>query len=360
MEGDVGYRLGQALGARALLQEPAAGGARFDGLLEGPFGRIRFEVKRLATIRMDDLIGRLAQGVLELANGNESIPLVAVSVPRVTNRARDTAERFMVQYAPSSGWALLGDDGALVVSIPGHPRISQEPTEPPRDAQETARPDASLFTDLNRWLLKVLLYGELGNQTARYGPQLQRPRDAAELCRIAETSPATTHRFVASLKARGFLREGRRLGLMQHALLFNELLAHERLNRRQPVAVVTQGRSLHDLMHQPRGFRAALCGLSAAEAHGVARVDAAIPGVQVDCTLAALREAWGAEPSPHGGADLLVFEARYPESVFRATIQLGGVEVVDLLQIALDETGRPPRGTEQAEFVVEKIMEMLW
>lgn len=357
MERDVGHRLSEVLDARAHLQEPAARVARLDGLLEGPLGRIRYEVKRLATIRTDDLIGRLAQGVLELANGHDSIPLVAVSVPRVTDRARATAERFMEKYAPSSGWALVGDDGALVVSIPGHPPISREPTEPPKDTQASARPEASLFTDLNRWLLKVLLYGELGTH---YGPRLQHPRDAAELGRIAGISPATTHRFVAALRARGFVREGRRLSLMQHALLLNELLAHERLNRRLPVAIATRGRALHDLMRLPRDFKVALCGVSAAEAHGVARVDATLPAVVVDSPLAALCEAWGAEPSPHGEASLLVFEARYPESVFRATVQLNGVEVVDLLQVALDETGRPPRGTEQAEFVLEKIMEILW
>jgi hypothetical protein len=69
------------------------------------------------------------------------------------------------------------------------------------------RGDRQLFTDLNRWLLKVLL---LGKAPAEFfgGPRRQ-PRPATGLADLGGVSIAKAHTFVKAFEARGYLRRSR-------------------------------------------------------------------------------------------------------------------------------------------------------
>ena len=49
--------------------------------------------------------------------------------------------------------------------------------------------------------------------------------------------------------------------------------------------------------------------------------------------------------------DLLLPVARWPESLFRAAVDVKGVPVADVVQCWLDVSGGPARGAEQAAFI---------
>lgn len=55
--------------------------------------------------------------------------------------------------------------------------------------------------------------------------------------------------------------------------------------------------------------------------------------------------------------DFIVREAPAPQSVFRATVNAGGVPVSDVLQIWLDVASYPACGQQQADFIRRRFLE---
>jgi len=53
---------------------------------------------------------------------------------------------------------------------------------------------------------------------------------------------------------------------------------------------------------------------------------------------------------------VLVRVARWPESVFRGAVSVGGVPVADVIQCWLDVSAEPGRGAEQAAFIWQRVL----
>ncbi len=63
-----------------------------------------------------------------------------------------------------------------------------------------------------------------------------------------------------------------------------------------------------------------------------------------------LPAAGGAKP------DFILRQAPAPQSVFRGMVRPAGVPVCDVIQIWLDVSGHPSRGSEQAELIYRKVL----
>jgi hypothetical protein len=226
----------------------------------------------------------------------------------------------------------------------------------------------NLFSDLNRWLLKVLLApalpaGVLAAPRSRF-------RNATELAAAATVSPNVARRLVAALREEGFLDETKgRLTLVRvrdlllrwradNLRTFRELRARWLLPRGQDQLEETLAALYSD------GERVALGLFAACDALGYRHVRGVTPHVYVPSqTEAFLRRADLVPAQPGEQADVILRLPRWPESLFRAAVPIGdrstnrSVPVTDIVQCWLDVVDHPTRGEEQASLIWDRVIE---
>ena len=335
----------------------------------GAFGhhggrRLAVQIRLLETMRLRDLEGQLAAGVLALQRMNTAanIPLVVIVTRRFADRAEQAAENFMTTYAPGVGWCLLARDGKLCLEVSElglHIRERSEGRpDPPRATT------SSLFTDLNRWLLKVLLL-RTAPSSSWGGPRAAWPcRNPTELHRVASVSVETAHRFTRTFEAADFLRrapEG--LRVVRPGVLFEQWLHDERA--RPPGRIPARGlygsidRNDLLLMLQASGVRQALGGYTACAELGLLHAMQQQLDVHIDTEPAQALLIMELEACEPRDAQVWIVRSRYRESVFRGATETDGWPVVDELQAALDVVQDPGRGNEQARFIMDRMLSRL-
>lgn len=310
--------------------------------------------RRLPSNRRDALRGLLALALLE--SQGMADPIFVLWVRKLTKGVRSTTTEFFEQFAPQRAWALVDDMGAVLITRPGSPALRHRT---PRSslsarARRGVKKRVALFSDLNRWLIKYLLYLDSPADALGECP-LVRPDSAAELARLARVSDATAYRFVQVLEGDRHLGDGFTLR-RKHALL-TRLFGHQRLVARQ----FTQYRfkqilptPLEQLIRRSTHLQIAVGGHLAAEFHGVARTDGR-PLLHLNHPIEVLVDDWGLDLVDEGDYDFSVCVHPYTESVFRPVEQIAGLPVVDVLQCGLDMVAHA-RGGEQAEFIIEHIL----
>jgi hypothetical protein len=78
--------------------------------------------------------------------------------------------------------------------------------------------------------------------------------------------------------------------------------------------------------------------------------------VYVEDDFREFMEAWELADCDSRDAHLVLVRPRFPESVFRGTVQRKDLPVVDVLQAALDVRSQKPRGGEQADFIIDHVL----
>jgi hypothetical protein len=101
----------------------------------------------------------------------------------------------------------------------------------------------------------------------------------------------------------------------------------------------------------------ALGGFSACEALEVLHASVISMDVHIASPVDSILERFDLEECDEGAAHLNLIASRHRESVFRGSVEIGGIRVVDVFQAALDVVNHPARGLEQAEHIVELILE---
>lgn len=358
--------------ALAVPTSPPGPDARVDGdVLLQDGRRLRIDVKRLGTLRIEDLRGRLALGLVQLrANAarcgppaQDVVPLVVLVVPGITRPAAEAARSFMAEYGQDAGWALMAEPGRAE-SVPvllRIPALGVEVEERPRQF-ETATPRRStrLFSDLNRWMLKVFLL-RTAPAGMWSGPR-EDVRSVRQLATIASVSLGAAQRFVRTFEEQGFLRATREgVTLVRRGELLRAWLAVEAA---EPVAHAP----VRWIFGRPTDLRQVIGagvdgptyvigGFEAARRLGVLRaVGDGPPLIHVARKDHRLFEAWNVEACDPRDAHLRLSEMRYADAVTRGAVTLDGLRVVDVLQSALDVVGDPGRGREQADYVLQHVV----
>ena len=163
-------------------------------------GRQRYvvELKLSAEARADRVIPLLSQAILQAtrhAAKSNALPLAVVQVGRLTNVLRERVSRFHADYAPQAAIGLIGTDGGRWFEGEGLGAMNAE-TASTVARRKNVRPKRShdLFSDMNQWLLKVLLAPELPKHllTAPRGDY----RTATELAEAAQVSAMSVSRFI--------------------------------------------------------------------------------------------------------------------------------------------------------------------
>ncbi|MCC6537060.1 MAG: hypothetical protein IT162_05890 [Bryobacterales bacterium] len=182
-------------------------------IVEGGGSKYIVEIKRSSEGRRDRVIQLLSQAILEaqaLARQfpEAVVPVAVVGAQHVPPSLVDAVQRYADRVAPQMAVGLVDADGLRAFWGHGLEVLNAHPSS---KAHRTHRQIAGsrlphLFSDLNQWMLKVLLAKSIPDSLLS-APRA-RHRNPTELARAAEVSVMSAFRLVRQLAKDGFVDPG--------------------------------------------------------------------------------------------------------------------------------------------------------
>jgi hypothetical protein len=322
------------------------------------------------------LAARAQEGARHLPGHPVAVAIVVAN--HIPESVALQVKKFARRHAPDIAVGVMDLEGMR--SFDGH-GLEQFNSERPRARSAISpanrMPSPQLFSDLNQWMLKVLLAPDIPEL------YLSAPRGryhgASQLAEAAAVSVMSAFRFIEQFSKAGFLEEEHEgLRVVRIEELMNRwLAANQRSVPEIGVRWVLRGRknALRDAIrsyvrseerkhrhagdkdsrvHRPR---ACLALFAAAEALRLGFVHGVQPYLYIERMEPRILERLGfSASSVDVGPDVYVRVPRNDESVFRAVVLNDGVPVCDVLQVWLDVAHHPSRGREQADVIWRKIL----
>ena len=319
------------------------------------------EVKAASEGRSDRLVPLWAQAWLQAvrASGKDLRPLAVVAAPRIPSKVAERVLRFAAEYAPEATAGVIDFAGLRAFRGDSLDDLNRVGVHKPAAVRTVSGHAANVFSDLNQWMLKVLLAPELP-ESMLSAPR-GRYRTASQLARAADVSVMSASRFVRQLQHEGFLHESSAyLELVRREELFRRWQAWAgRRVRETGFRFVLPGEPRRLLTDAVRTADGCLALFAAADALGVGFVTGVPPYVYVHQPVPGAMSDWKTmvPAGPGEAPDLIVRGATAPQSVFRGAMVRESVRVCDVVQVWLDVSGHPSRGSEQADLIRRKILE---
>jgi hypothetical protein len=341
-------------------REPRPGAFRPD--LVARRGRIVYAVglKVASEGRSDRLVPLLAQAVLESRReaGVKARPLAVVAAPRIPQRAAQQVLKFAAEFAADAAVGVIDFEGLRALRGPQLEALNADAAVR-RAALRPAATSGRLLSDLNQWMLKVLLAPELPERLL-FAPR-GHYRNASELARAAGVSVMSAFRFVQQLQHEGYLDESAsHLRLVRREDLFDRWQGvSARSARAAPMRFVLPGNAQAQLRKALNGNGAACLALfAAADVLQLGFVSGVPPYVYVDRLRPSRLTAWKGlrACAPSEVPDVIVREAPAPQSVFRGAVNADGVAACDVLQVWVDVAAHPSRGREQSDLIRRRVL----
>ena len=322
------------------------------------------ELKAAVEGRADRLVPFFSQAVLQAQHGagKNAKPLAVVAAPHISQGAAKRVLEFAEQYAPNAAVGLIDFDGLQLFRGPHLEELNAEASPKARITSTSARISGHLFSDLNQWMLKVLLAPEVP-ESLLSAPR-ERYRNASELARSANVSVMSAYRFIQQLNDQGYIsHSGTYLSLVRREDLFRRWQAAAgRTVKEAPMRFLLKGNTRAQLRELVDSDRACLALFSAAKELNFGFVEGVPPYLYVRRIQASNLTAWKnlrlCEPGQR--ADLIIRQAPAPQSVFRGLVHPHGLASCDVLQIWVDVSSHPSRGSEQADLIRRKILDQLF
>jgi len=337
--------------------------ARPDLLISRPGASYAVEVKSAAEGRRDRLVPLWAQASLQAARAAAArhAPLAVVAAPRIAPSVADQILTFAAEYAPGVAAGVFDFEGLRRFRGPHLESLGADPARAPSWYVAERSVGQALFSDLNQWMLKVLLAPELPDSLLS-APRGQY-RNASQLAAAANASVMSAFRFVQQLQREGYLDESRpHLSLVRREHLFSRWQASV-LGRVDEVSarLLLRGDPQLHVRRILESSRGCLALFAAADALGFGFVSGVPPYVYVPRLKPALLAAWKnvAPAAPGESPDLIVRRAYAARSVFRGIVRANGMPSCDVLQVWVDVSGHPSRGQEQADLIRRRLLEPL-
>ena len=347
--------------------------------------KLVIEVKRASEGRRDRVIPLLSQAALEAAHysrglAGNPVPVAIVGANHIPESLAEEAKQFVRERAPDVAVGLLDIEGFR--SFAGHGLESLSSERRPGNNIQSAKFRArapQLFSDLNQWMLKVLLAPRIPESylSASRGHY----QGASQLAEAAGVSVMSAFRFVEEFSKEGFLEQNSgRLRVVRSKELMNRWQAAGQrrvpeipmrwiLNKGNDAladavrSYISAGPSLphgrRDLESELYSARPRIClGLfAAAEALGVGFVHGVAPYLYLERMSQDALESLGL--TSNGAEQHANINIRIPgnrESVFRGAVVKDSVPSSDILQVWLDVGQFPSRGREQADLIWRRVL----
>jgi hypothetical protein len=354
-------------------RHPAAGDMRADLVVDDGARKYIVAVKFAAEGRRDRLIPLLSQAILQaqaLARlfPERAAPLAVAAARRVPDSVADHIMQFAERHAPKVAVGIIDGEGFRAFRGPGLDGLNAKPSAHRASPVVPPQRLPDLFSDLNQWMLKILI----GQHLPASLIEIPREpiRNASQLAKAAKVSVMSASRLVNQLTDRGFLdKSSQHLQVVRVEELLEwwassnreaakEIPAHWILKagKDQLVAAVRKYSSGR-IHNQPR---CCLGLFSAADALGLGFVRGASAHVYLESlTLDALSRL-GLATGRSGPPDVTVRMPANPEAVFRPRVLADNVPVSDVLQVWLDVSSHPARGKEQAREIQRRVLKPLF
>jgi hypothetical protein len=343
---------------------PPASPDSADALVSNAKGRYAVVLKAASEGRRDRLIPLLAQAILEAQSRAGSIrpvakPLAVIAAPSIPEPVLRHLQKFAASHAAGVAVGVMDLEGLREFSGAGLDALNSRPKAKSGGAHPPPEPSIDLFSDLNQWMLKVVLAPDLLPDELLRAP-VSRYKNASELAKVAQVSVMSAFRFLRQLDREGFLDESRddiRLVRVE------ELLRRWQGAYSRPVPEVgvrwllSGSRERLKALMKALGDRACLGLFAAARACKLGHVQGVPVHILVDRIPHAGWQRLGLVEARDAHAPDLVFRVpSAPESVFRGAVRADGYRVSDVIQIWLDVGAHPARGKEQADLIYRQVI----
>jgi hypothetical protein len=333
---------------------------RFDMKVHRPGVAYAVEVKAAVEGRADRLLPLFSQAVLQSLHGagKNAKPLAVVAAPKISKGAARQILKFAEQYAPDAAAGVIDFEGLRLFRGPHLETLNAEPPKSSM-APKSRQVSGHLFSDLNQWMLKVLLAPEVPEELLS-APREQY-RNASQLAESAQVSMMSAFRLVQHLQNEGHLSESDSyLNLVRREDLFRRWQASAvRSVKEIPMRYLLKGDPRVQLRKILNSGRSCLALFAAAEALKLGFVEGVPPYVYVErirpADLASFKNVRQCEPGEP--PDLILRQAPAPQSVFRGLVSANGMAACDVLQVWLDVSSHPSRGREQADLIRKRVLE---
>jgi Holliday junction resolvase len=341
---------------------PAAGSHRADLLVRKGRQRFLVEVKALSEGRPDRVIPLLSQAILQAQAYARALgmarPLAVVYVRDASPSLLKQVREFSRDFASDVAVGVISESGVQCFLGEGLEGLSVEPPVVRKGPAKSPGRASHIFSDLNQWMLKVLLAPEIPERLLA-APRAEY-RNVSELAGAANVSMMSAFRFAQQLREQGYLDESSgRFKLVRRGDLFRRWRsAALRSSPEMPMRFLIRGSAQAQLRELVSSHQACLGLFAAAEALQLGHVKGVPPYVYVPRLPRLDQDAWIelVPASPAEPLDLILRQAPAPQSVFRGAVRLDGVAVSDVLQVWLDVSAHQSRGEEQAELIRRKIL----
>ena len=360
-----------------------------DLVVEAAGKKYLVEVKRTSEGRRDRLIPLLCQAIIQAHKYAQqcpepAVPVAVVCATRVPPLVAEQVKEFAARYAPDVAIGIVDAEGFRAFAGHGLEVLDAQPLRASRPPLAAASRLPHLFSDLNQWMLKILLGHFIPE------PLLSVPRahfrNATQLAQAARVSIMSASRFLRQLAREVFLDEPAEcLRLVRiDELMQRWVAANQPAVREVPVrwiirkdlgqllaAVETYAGALHAAARakaRPRGGRIIKTGprvciglFAAADALGLGFVHGAPPHIYLERLDLDVLEQFGLTT---GGTESRIDAyVRIPanrEAVFRPVVLCSGLPVSDVVQVWLDVYTHPARGQEQAGQIRRRVLKPLF
>ena len=369
-------------------RHPAAGDMRADLVVDEGARKYVVELKSASEGRRDRLIPLLSQAILQAQAfarqfPERAAPLAVVAARRVPASVADHIKQFAERHAPDVAVGVIDAEGFRSFVGTGLEGLDAKPSS--RAARRMASPQhlPDLFSDLNQWMLKILLGQDLPE------PLLSVPREpirnASQLAGTADVSVMSASRFVNQLANEGFLDEhNEQLQIVRaDELLERWVSANRKMSRDVPARWIikkdetqffasvahyaaeskaenspkSRVRSGRILKPQPR----CCVGLfAAADALGLGFVRGVPPHLYLERLDFEVLQKLGLSVEDSGRrSDIYIRVPSNREAIFRPAVLRDGLPVSDVLQVWLDASAHAARGREQADEIRRRVLKPL-
>ncbi|MEO8383517.1 MAG: hypothetical protein ABI779_27920 [Acidobacteriota bacterium] len=317
------------------------------------------EVKFASEGRTDRLVPLLSQAVLQVRRHSEGVrasPLVVLVSKEIRPRVVENLKRFHRTYAADVAIGFMDSRNLREFVGAGLETLSSAAVQPRSKGPEPKSVD--LFSDLNQWLLKVLLAADLADAGLLNAPA-SRYRNATELARDAGVSVMTAFRFAENLKALGHLHES---SPVLRLVRLRELMERWQAAATRSVTSISakwvfagERQSQIERLSRALGEDACLGFYAAADALGLGIVKG-VPTHFYVREVPAEMGRLGIIRAAGSDAELILRVPKAKEGVFRAAVTTGVTRTCDVVQAWLDVSHDPSRGHEQAQYLYRKVI----